>query len=150
LIININKSFNLGLVLSGLHGLAAFSVMISGLHWVIVMVLVSIIVLNSVHQARLHVTRSHANSIQQLNTGSSGLLKIKLGIHRDWVATEVESVTIWPGLIMLKLTALHPVINSQNLLIVSDALVSDEFRHMSAWANQASLTTQQKAGIDSL
>lgn len=134
--IKINNSSFLGLIFYLLHGLAIFSVVISRLYWLITILLLAIIVLSLLRQTRLHSTREHPGSIRQIKLGNKNWLKVKKTGSPDWISTEVESMTLWPRILMLKLKEISPTARTLNLLVMDDAVSREEFRQICAWANQ--------------
>lgn len=132
----INNSRILASIFFTLHVLALISVAISELHWAFKIILLFIIVMNLVRQARLHLFRLHPGSITQINLSERGQINIKKAGSSDWMPTEIESTVIWSWILMLKLKELSPDARSLKLLIAVDAVSKEEFRQISVWANQ--------------
>lgn len=109
----------------------------------VTLMLLTIIGLNLWQLINIHLTRKHPASIRQVNLENKNMLKVKKAGDHDWVLAEIENTTILPGMLMLKLKESGPANQTLSLLVANDAVSTDEFRQICAWANQCKSATNQ-------
>jgi len=130
-----------------LHVLALMSVLIAGIHFAAKALLVLIIIINLVTQARRYLFLTHKNSLTRLKLADNGIIRVSKANSLEWQPAELKSSVIWPWILMFRLTALSADAQTFNLLIARDAVSREAFRKISQWAGQPSPAETHKNQI---